>query len=73
MGPDPAEAERWLSMAAERGDQASARLLQEARKAKQDEQTLYQWREANRKAWHGGWYGGYAYYWAWGPAGWALR
>lgn len=73
MGSDPAEAERWLSMAADRGDQESAKLLPEARKAKQDEQALYRWREAHRKYWHGWWYSGYPYYWYWGPVGWVIR
>jgi TPR repeat protein len=73
MGADPAEAERWLSMAADRGDQESAKLLPEARKAKQDEQALYRWREAHRKHWYGWWYSGYPYYWTWGPVGWVIR
>lgn len=73
MGSDPAEAERWLSIAADRGDQESAKLLPEARKAKQDEQAAYRWREAHRKYWHGWWYSGYPYYWSWGPVGWVIR
>lgn len=73
MGPDPAEAERWLSLAADRGDQASAKLLLEAREAKRDEQALYRWREAHRKDWHGWWSSGYPYYWTWGTAGWIVR
>lgn len=73
MGPDPAEAERWLSMAADRGDAESAKLLPEARTAKQDEHAAYRWREAHRKTWYGWWTAGYPYYWAWGPAGWYFR
>ncbi len=73
MGPDPAEAERWLSMAADRGDQESAKLLPEARKAKQDGQAAYRWREAHRKTWSGWWATGYPYFWVWGPAGWYYR
>jgi len=65
MGSDPMEAERWLSMAADRGDKESKKLLIEARAAKKNEQQLYQWRETYRKTWSGGWYSGYAYrsYW----------
>jgi len=66
MGSDPAEAERWLSLAADRGDAESKKLLVEARKAKQSEQAAYQWREHWRKnGWLTGWYSGYAYrcYW----------
>ena len=73
MGPDPAEAERWLSLAADRGDQESAKLLLDARKAKQDEQALYRWREAHRKDWLGWWSSGHPYYWTWGTAGWIVR
>lgn len=73
MGSDPAEAERWLTMAADRGDQESAKLLPEARKAKQDEQALYRWREAHRKYWHGWWATGYPYYWHWANVGWVIR
>ena len=73
MGPDPAEAERWLSLAADRGDQESAKLLLDARKAKQDEQALYRWHEAHRKDWLAWWSSGYPYYWTWGTAGWIVR
>ena len=44
-----------------------------SRKAKQDEQALYRWREAHRKTGYGWWYSGYPYYWVWGPAGWYVR
>ncbi len=73
IGTDPAEAERWLSLAADRGDQESAKLLLDARKAKQDEQALYRWREAHCKDWLGWWSSGYPYYWTWGTAGWIVR
>ncbi len=66
MGSDPAEAERWLSMAADRGDAESKKMLVEARKAKKSEQAAYQWREHWRKnGWLTGWYSSYAYrcYW----------
>lgn len=73
MGPDPAEAARWLDMAAARGDAESARLLPEARQAQQDAQSAYASREALRKAWPGWWATGYRYYWVWSPAGWSVR
>lgn len=66
MGPDPAEAERWLMMAADKGDKEAKKMLVQARKAKQDAQSDYQWRENVRKnGWFTGWYSGYAYtsYW----------
>jgi uncharacterized protein len=66
MGSDPAEAERWLMMAADKGDKEAKKLLSQARKAKEQAQSDYQWRETVRKnGWLYGWYGGYAYrtYW----------
>lgn len=66
MGPDPGEAERWLMMAADKGDKEAKKLLTQARKAKAETQSDYQWRETVRKnGWVAGWYSGYAYrtYW----------
>jgi uncharacterized protein len=73
MGSDPAEAEKWLSIAAGRGDKEATKLLAEAQAAKKTERDLYAWRQANRKTWHGWWYSGYSYYSYWGPAGWYYR
>ncbi|MDO8906277.1 tetratricopeptide repeat protein [Hydrogenophaga sp.] len=73
MGPDPIEAEAWLSLAASQGNKEAGKLLAEARAAKKDEQRLYQWREARRKGWYGHWHSGYTYYWTWGPRGWYHR
>lgn len=66
MGPDPGEAERWLMMAADKGDKEAKKLLAQARKAKEQARTDYEWRETVRKnGWVAGWYSGYAYrtYW----------
>jgi TPR repeat protein len=73
MGADPAEAEKWLSIAAGRGNAEAKNLLAQASAAKQNEQTLYQWRERHRTAWYGWWASGYAYYGYWGPNGWYYR
>jgi len=73
MGSDPAEAEKWLSLAAARGDKEAEKLLAEARTAKKTEQELYQWREMHRKNWYGWWVSGYPYHWYWGTAGWYHR
>jgi uncharacterized protein len=73
MGSDPAEAERWLALSAERGNKEAHKLLAEARKAKKSEQDLYQWRETNRKSWYGWWSTGYTYHWFWAPTGWYYR
>ncbi len=72
MGSDPAEAERWLSLAAQRGDQASAKLLPEASQAKKDEQARYRVREFYRKNGYGWWYSAYPYYWVWRADRWHL-
>lgn len=66
MGSDPAEAERWLALAADRGDAESKKMLVEARKAKTSDQAAYHSRERWRKnGWLTGWHSGYAYrcYW----------
>ena len=66
MGADPGEAERWLMMAADKGDKEAKKMLVQARKAKTDAQSDFKWRDDVRKnGWFGGWYSGYAYrsYW----------
>jgi uncharacterized protein len=66
MGSDPAEAERWLLMAADKGDKEAKKMLEQARKAKKEAQADHKWREDVRKnGWFVGWYSGYAYrsYW----------
>lgn len=74
MGPDPAEAEKWLSMAAGRGNAEARRLLSEASAAKRKNQAAYQdWIDQRRNAWAYDWRRGYVYHWGWHPSGWALR
>ncbi len=65
MGSDPKEAERWLSLAAERGDRESAQLLKEATEAKRSD--AYYNRRINdwRQAFFGYWNGGYPYLYFW--------
>ena len=66
MGADPAEAERWLMMAADKGDKEAKKMLVQARKARNEAQADHKWRDDVRKnGWFGGWYSGYAYrsYW----------
>lgn len=73
MGSDPAEAASWLAMAASKGDKEARKLLPQAEAAVKDERNAYEWREAHRKNWWGGWYGTYVYYGYWGPKGWVYR
>lgn len=72
MGSDPGEAERWLDMAAQRGDKESAKLLPEARQAAKDERARYRWRAYHRTHGYAWWYGAYPYYWVWRSGHWAL-
>ncbi|CAM4254718.1 MAG: tetratricopeptide repeat protein [Comamonas sp.] len=72
MGPDPAEAEAWLSRAAAKGYKDAKRLLPQAQAAKRNAQQRYQIMEDDRKSWSS-WYAGAPYYWVWGPSGWYLR
>ncbi|MGF6527445.1 tetratricopeptide repeat protein [Variovorax sp. PvP013] len=75
MGSDPAEAEKWLMIAAGRGDREARVLQAEASAAKLRSQYAYRaWVDARRAGWYGYWYSGYPYYWAWGgPRGWYYR
>lgn len=72
MGPDPAEAEAWLTRAAGQGHKEAERMLPAAQSAKKDEQALYRAREWYRTSW-GSWYSAAPYYWTWGVSGWYLR
>jgi len=65
MGSDPAEAEKWLMIAASRGDKESGKLLAEASAAKQSEQSYYTWKNRWRPVFYGYWYRSYPYYWGW--------
>lgn len=70
MGPDPREAEKWLSMAVSRGDKESKKLLDEARKAKQSEDEDYKWRTQWRSVYSGYWHSGYPYFGVWRATSW---
>lgn len=72
MGADPGEAEKWLTMAASKGDKESEKLLKEARFARQSEQAQYQVYDRWRRSIYDSWAIGYRYYWNWGPQGWFL-
>ncbi|MGD7187630.1 tetratricopeptide repeat protein [Ralstonia pseudosolanacearum] len=70
MGSDPAEAEKWLSIAVSRGDKESKKLLDEARKATQSEADDYKWRARWRSTYYGYWYSGYPYLGVWRQTAW---
>ncbi len=66
MGSDPAEAEKWLLMAAGRGNKEAKKLLSEAQAAKKKDREEYKrWVEWRRADWYGYWLHGYLYrvYW----------
>jgi TorA maturation chaperone TorD len=74
MGADPAEAERWLMMAADKGDKEADKLLEQARKAKKEAQDDFQLRDYWRK--NGvfvGWYSAYPYRSYWREGRWLYR
>ena len=74
MGSDPAEAERWLSLAAARGDGEATKLLAEASAAKMKNQDEYKaWVDLNRRAALDAWQTRYTYFWVWQPTGWRYR
>jgi TPR repeat protein len=65
MGSDPREAEKWLSIAASRGDKESKTLLAEASAAKKSDEAYYKWQTRWREVFYGYWHRGYPYrgYW----------
>ncbi|MEJ8857063.1 tetratricopeptide repeat protein [Variovorax robiniae] len=74
MGSDPAEAEKWLLMAAAQGNKEASALAKEASAAKLKNQEEYRlWVSYRRSAWYGYWGYGYPYYGSWGPRGWYFR
>lgn len=73
MGSDPAEAERWLTLAAGRGDKEAGKLLIEAAAARKSAREAYLVREDRRKNWVAGWYTVYPYQLTWRPSGWYHR
>lgn len=72
MGPDPAEAEAWLSRAAAKGFKEAKSLLPQAQAAKQNAHARYQAIEDERKSWNR-WYVSAPYYLVWGSSGWYYR
>jgi len=72
MGSDPGEAEKWLSITANKGDKEASSLLKEAVKARQSEQADYQWRRRWQQIFYNNWYSGYRYNWYWGTGRWYL-
>lgn len=70
MGPDPREAEKWLMLAAGRGDQESKKLLEQARADKKADADDYKWRKEERELYSSYWYSGYAYQGYWRQQAW---
>ncbi|WDD92250.1 sel1 repeat family protein [Burkholderia sp. FERM BP-3421] len=70
MGPDPREAEKWLSIAVSRGDKDSQKLLEQARAAKQSDEQEYKWLTRWRDVYYGYWNAGYPYQGVWRETSW---
>lgn len=70
MGSDPAEAEKWLSVAAGRGDKEAKALLAQATKAKQNEVAYRRWVDSQKAIWNSYWMDRYQYEWQWRNGGW---
>ncbi len=70
MGPDPKEAQKWLTMAAAQGDAESASLLKEAEAARQVDDDYYKWQSRWRPIFHRHWYSGYGYHGRWHDGRW---
>ena len=65
QGSDPREAEKWLTIAAGRGDEEAAELLVEASRGRQNEDAAYKLRTRWRPVFYNSWYSGYRYYSRW--------
>lgn len=72
MGSDPREAQKWLSIAASRGDTEATNLLQEAEAARADEESYYRWSNRWRPVFYRYWYYDYPYTRYWRRNGWYL-
>ncbi|HMV59561.1 MAG TPA: tetratricopeptide repeat protein [Nitrospira sp.] len=70
MGSDPAEAEKWLSMAAGRGDKEARKLLAQATKARQNDMAYRRWVDSQKAVWNSYWMDRYQYEWQWRNGGW---
>ncbi|MDO9597230.1 MAG: sel1 repeat family protein [Azoarcus sp.] len=73
MGSDPREAEKWLSIAASRGDDESGKLLSEASAAKKSDEAYFKWRERWRGVFYDNWYRRYSYLGYWRHGYWYYR
>lgn len=70
MGSDPAEAEKWLYIAAGRGDKEAKALLSQATRARQDEVAYRRWVDSQKAIWNSYWMDRYQYEWQWRNGGW---
>lgn len=70
MGSDPREAEKWLSIAAGRGDEEAGQLLVEATDARENEDATYQLRTRWRPVFYNSWHSKYRYYSRWNNGVW---
>ena len=73
MGSDPAEAEKWLSIAAGRGHKEAKKLLAQASTAKKNEVAYRRWVDTQRVYLREYWQSRYTYRWYWNNSGWYYR
>ncbi|MDB3935258.1 sel1 repeat family protein [Granulosicoccus sp.] len=73
MGSDLREAEKFLTMAAGRGDTEAAELLKEASLGRQDADADYALKTKWRPRFQNSWASGYPYYSRWRNGGWRYR
>ena len=73
MGPDPSEAEKWLSITAGRGDKEARSLLAEASAARKNEASEWKWRQHWQSVFREYWYRRYQYQGYWRDGYWYYR
>ena len=69
----PAEAEKWLSIAAGRGHKEAKKLLAQASTAKKNEVAYRRWVDTQRVYLREYWQSRYTYRWYWNNSGWYYR
>lgn len=74
MGSDPVEAQKWLQMAAARGDEESRQLLATASSAaaaqRQSSEEYFTWKTRWSETYQHYWHSGYPYYGYWNDDAW---
>lgn len=73
LGSDPREAEKWLSIAAGRGNEEAQKLLAEAREARKTEDAYFRWHNRWQPLFYRYWFHDYRYKYHWRKDSWHYK